>query len=490
MVAEDRRARREGLTALLSRRRASFAGWSVGLAILLGLVATFSVLNREHELDDALIYYRYFRNFLDGHGLVYNPGEFHNGLTSPLYSYLSLLTCAATGAIRTPMWIQAAVLTAGSLALLFALFVRHERAPFAWVGCALLASSRYTYSLFGLETPLFVLLAALCLLLWDLGRLFWLGIACALLILTRGEGGLLVAAMAALHLARRRPLPRARDFVVPALLLLSNLTFNQSYYGEFLPETLMAKIHQGRSGLWGRWPLVRQAGAHLEYFAGSFPLFLACASLAALGVRRLGRRDLNLAILLFLALLTVFYVAFELPHYHWYYAPYYAFGAMYAGVGTAALYEWTGKLRARPALLAARTGVALAALSLVTTLGVSTAANPLGHSMREVDYRRIASWLRARTPTDASVAMIEVGIIGYYSERRIVDILGVVSPGNAAALGSGRFGDWIALHRPDLILVHDPPVPHERAALSGLHPGEYAPHPRFALPGYALLARR
>ena len=35
---------------------ASLAGWSVGLATLLGLVATFSVLNREYDLDDALIY--------------------------------------------------------------------------------------------------------------------------------------------------------------------------------------------------------------------------------------------------------------------------------------------------------------------------------------------------------------------------------------------------------------------------------------------------
>ena len=30
---------------------------------------------REYQLDDALIYLRYIRNFIEGNGLVYNKGE-------------------------------------------------------------------------------------------------------------------------------------------------------------------------------------------------------------------------------------------------------------------------------------------------------------------------------------------------------------------------------------------------------------------------------
>ncbi|MGH0032537.1 MAG: hypothetical protein ACQGVC_22325 [Myxococcota bacterium] len=454
-----------------------------GGCAVLGLVAWFSVQNREYELDDALIYFRYLRNALDGHGLVYNPGEWHNGLTSPLYTHLAWLVSWLAGGIRGPLWVLASLLTVGALAALFALFARGEKRPvFAVLGCGYLASSLYTYSVYGLETPLFVGLSALCLLLWERERIFGLGVAGALLVLCRGEGALLLLAMAAVHLWRGRPLPRPRDFALPALLLLANAAHNQATYGAPLPETLMAKIHQGRSGLWGSFPFVRHAGSQLAYFAGSGVLFTAWLLLAAAGVRRLGRRDASLAILLFLFLLTVFYTALQLPQYHWYYAPYHFFGAMYAGLGAAWLYDQARHPAGRVATVAVAVGV-------LVTLAWSTATQPLGQSTRERDYRRIAAWLERNTRPDARVAMIEVGIVGYHSRRPVVDILGVVSPGNAQALGDRRFGDWRDLHRPDLILLHEPLVPHERAAMEGLPPGAWRRHPRFDVPGYVLLTR-
>lgn len=52
------------------------------------IVAIFSYISRGYQLDDALIYLRYIKNYQDGFGLVYNPGEKFNGLTSPLFTYL------------------------------------------------------------------------------------------------------------------------------------------------------------------------------------------------------------------------------------------------------------------------------------------------------------------------------------------------------------------------------------------------------------------
>ena len=185
---------------------------------------------------------------------------------------------------------------------------------------------------------------------------------------------------------------------------------------------------------------------------------------------------------LFLGVLGLFYALLDLPPYHWYHAPWYFFGAMYAAIGAASLVE-----RARrPAL---RTIVLTASVAIVASLAYSTWERPLGRSIRELDYRRIAGWLREHTEADASVAMIEVGIIGYHSERRIVDILGVVSPHNARALGEHRFGDWLPLYRPDYILLHAPLVPHERAAMTGPEVQRYVRDTRFPIPGFALLRR-
>ena len=66
---------------------------SAGRALLLVALAVclrFAYLDRFFELDDALIYHRFVQNAIDGHGLVYNPGERYNALTSPLYTALSL----------------------------------------------------------------------------------------------------------------------------------------------------------------------------------------------------------------------------------------------------------------------------------------------------------------------------------------------------------------------------------------------------------------
>jgi hypothetical protein len=462
----------------------------VANSIVISVVAYFSILNRDYELDDALIYYRYFRNFLEGNGLVYNVGEYFNALTSPLYAYVSLAVCGLFGSIRYPMIAQSGILLAGAAIVLYAVYSKVEqRWPFVVLGTALVAGSRYFYSLYGMETPLFLFLAVLCLWLYERRRLGWLGIAGALLLLTRGEGLFLVLALAGVHLLRRRPLPRVRDFVVPALLIGSNFVFAKLYYGSFLPHTLMAKMDQGRSGLWGEWPIFLGAGYQVEYFGNSTVLFVAFAVLAVLGIFRLGKSDLNFVVLSFLAALGVFYVALNVPNYHWYYAPFYCFGCIYAGLGAALLFERAGRLKV-PALTAiGRTVTVVLALGILGWSAYATHASPVSESKRQVEYRQIGQWLEQNTPLEATVAMVEVGVIGFYCERRVVDVLGLVSPKNAESLGERRFAEWLESYEPDFIVIHAPPWPHEAGAALYAQRGVYGIHGAFPFPGYALLVR-
>ena len=41
---------------------------------------------------------------------------------------------------------------------------------------------------------------------------------------------------------------------------------------------------------------------------------------------------------------------------------------------------------------------------------------------------RVAEWVRDHTPRDALIATHEVGAIGYFCERRVIDSAGLVSP--------------------------------------------------------------
>jgi hypothetical protein len=467
-----------------------FNPWLVVGPIVVGLVAYYSFLVRHYELDDALIYFRYIRNVLAGHGLVYNVGERFNALTSPLHTYLSIAVCGLAGSIRYPMIVLSAVLTAAVALGLFAVYWPSEpRWPAVALGSALIAAMRYSYSVYGMETPLFLLLLVACLWLYERRRIFLLGIAAALLILTRGEGALLIAVLCAIHLVRRRPLPPLRDFIAPVVLLAGNAAFDLIYYGSPFPHTLIAKIQQGRSGLWGgRW-LFLDVASQIEFFAGSRVLFVGSLALAILGAVRLGRRDLNVAVLGFLAALTLFYLALNVPNYHWYYAPYYAFGSMYVGLGLAELYDLAAKLRV-PMLI--RAGQVVAVMAGAGILGLqcfATQLRPMIDVQRQAVYPRIGVWLANNTPPEASVAMVEVGIIGYYSERRVVDILGLVSPKNAESLGAGHLDEWLQRDDPDFILVHAPLWPHEEGVVGALQAGRYRVSDAFDFPGFALLAR-
>ncbi|MDZ7620939.1 MAG: hypothetical protein U5O69_00325 [Candidatus Competibacteraceae bacterium] len=62
-----------------------------------------------------MIYLRYVRNFLNGSGLVYNPGVYFNGLTSPLYSYLAILTGLLLDNLQSANILLATILHASAL---------------------------------------------------------------------------------------------------------------------------------------------------------------------------------------------------------------------------------------------------------------------------------------------------------------------------------------------------------------------------------------
>src|SRR6266850_4805342 len=64
-------------------------GWAARLALVaILIVAAFHAWRRAFLIDDAFISFRYARNFLEGHGLVYNVGERVEGYTNFLWTLM------------------------------------------------------------------------------------------------------------------------------------------------------------------------------------------------------------------------------------------------------------------------------------------------------------------------------------------------------------------------------------------------------------------
>jgi hypothetical protein len=68
-------------------------------------------------------------------------------------------------------------------------------------------------------------------------------------------------------------------------------------------------------------------------------------------------------------------------------------------------------------------------------------------------YPPTARWIAQNTNATASLATIDIGYLGYYSKRPIVDIVGLAQPDVSAHIAEGDFGYAIRRYQPDLVLL-------------------------------------
>jgi len=464
--------------------------WLWLFPIFLLPLAYFSYLNRTLQIDDALIYQRYIRNLLDGHGLVYNPGEYFNGLTSPLYTYLSIATSYLLNNTQIAAMALSTAFMALALIIFTILFSRYAKIHFVLLGAIFATCLPYFYLTYGMETSLFIFLIGWCIYLFDRKNDFLLGIACALLFLARGEGLFLILALGVEFLRQNRPFPKLYTFVLPIFIVAASFAFNKWYFGTFLTETMAVKIYQGQSGLWGEWPSFAYIGYQSQWFFSSSRLLIySLLTLSLLGVLSLRFQSINIISVNFLIFYTLFFVSLNLPNYHWYYAPFYLFIFFYAGIGIAWLIQ--NFLMANDRLFKI-VGIGTVFTLIFTTTYLSftvTRTKPdIGGYAKP--YRIIGEWLKANTPVDAKVALMEIGTVGWYSERYIIDMLGLVNPLNAKFMGKRDFSEWLRHYSPDYIVIHDPLAPHEVGIRNAVLLGDFAEESRLQVKRFKLLAKQ
>jgi hypothetical protein len=101
-------------------------------------------------------------------------------------------------------------------------------------------------------------------------------------------------------------------------------------------------------------------------------------------------------------------------------------------------------------------------------------------------YSKVSDWFVHNTEPSVSIAMVEIGIIGFFSDRPIIDILGLVNPHNAKLIGQRDYSGWLEYYDPDYIFVHDPVWVHEVSVVSAVKSGRYAEDGTFNFQGYKL----
>ncbi len=420
---------------------------------------------RHWGYDDPYITYRYAENLRRGLGFVYNPGERILSTTTPLWTVLlALLDNRWLGLPGLANALSLLSVAAGALGL-SALAERWQTPWAGWTALLVYPLFPLLLSTTGSETPLYLALGIWAVVAYVWGELPWAGGLLALMTLARPDGILLAGILGTDYLwnwyRHRAAQPASGEFRFPPLPwgalaafgvpLLLWASFAWAYFGNPLPVTLAAKQAQGRMAI------SRDFAAGLGRVLGWYnrhPYWLLTA-LALAGVLFLWRTRSRWALFAAWPLLYfAAYTALGVSSYFWYYAPLVPGFVALAGLGV----EGAMRLLSQPRFRGLA-GAALA-LAILPWMGRSLARMPAYNDPRLEIYRAAGVWLNENTPPDASVGMLEVGIIGYYAQRPVVDFAGLIQPAVAEQMSAQTTYEDTALwaverYAPAYLVLHD-----------------------------------
>jgi hypothetical protein len=411
-------------------------------------------------IDDAFITFRYARNIVTGSGFVYNPGERVLGTTTPLYTLLMAGVARSTGTSDYPhlAWLINALADTLTCLLLIRLGARvTERRSVGLATGALwaIAPMSVTFAIGGMETSVFMLLLVLSASLYLEAHTGWAALTSALLLLTRPDG-LIFVGLLLIDIAwqgwRRRRVPW-REAMVFLLMCAPWALFATAYFGSPIPHSIAAKSLAYRQE--AQTALVRLIQHYSTPFfedlvlgpfwrlGGVFIYFGLCL-VGALAVLRRHPRAWPLAVYPWLYM-VVFSAANPLI-FRWYLAPPLPFYFLFILAGVAKIAADLRGLRISvPRLRALSQGLGRGLLPAIFSLvlffslaewtlhpdhGPQSPAPQMAWHQLELLYTAVAKRLvadRAVTPRTV-IAAGDVGALGYYTQARILDTVGLMSP--------------------------------------------------------------
>jgi hypothetical protein len=418
-------------------------------------------------IDDVHITLRHSVNLAHGNGLVYNPGERLLGASSPVYAaLLALFVPIFSNAVVPAIYLWPVTLAAAAL-------LAHRlvgRGPLGIVAGVVLCTDPGLSPIVGMETTFYAAVLFSVLALFEAGRLEATAFLLGLLPMVRPDGIFLVAAVVLVWVFEHRSsLDRAflvRNarlagiFVAPLAVWC---VFATAYYGSPLPNSFVAKYFQSKLTWWFTdsitWRFLFEE--RLEQLR--YRLLTGVAVVGAVVAFFRWDRVLGSAALFIVLYVTAYWVS-RVPGYPNYFFP--VFGMMtvlgFRGLGVLSglLAERLRVHFARPVFVRARLGAAAVA-AFVSFVLVFRDSNfqlfsPVGPPNQDMAYVKIARYMKDHVPRAASVAAMEIGIIGYYSGSKIVDFAGLVSKGVMPAVAAGDRRYVLEAFRPDYVVARCP----------------------------------
>ncbi len=430
-------------------------------ALLFAVAATASVLfylglsaaggHIGFPLDDAWIHQTYARNLAARGEFAFVPGQPSAGSTSPLWTALLAIGYAAH--IEYHVWtygLGAALLALNAwlaYRLVLRLWPAAETAALA-AGFLVTIEWHLVWSAgSGMETLLFSAGALLALVLDWPAQAGWIGFVAGLAVLARPDGLSLVPFVLARAWLSKGPQGRAWK---PALwaglgfgsLFAAYLWLNYRLSGAPWPNTLYAK--QAEYAILRAEPLWTRLGQMGALpFVGVLVLLLPALLGAAWQATRARRWEVVVALGWPVVLVGAY--AFRLPVTYQYGRYVMPVIPVLLAVSLGGLAE-LARPRSTQMLVRVFSRAWLAAMVVVAAaFWVRGAARyRTDVAIAETEWVAAAQWVAAHTPLNALVAAHDIGALGYFGGRPVLDMAGLVSPQVIPFIrDENRLRDWL-----------------------------------------------
>ncbi|KPK74668.1 MAG: hypothetical protein AMJ89_05645 [candidate division Zixibacteria bacterium SM23_73] len=450
--------------------------------ILLLIIAIFVVhaLNMNFTQDDAFISYRYVKNFINGHGLVFNPGERVEGYTN----FLWVMILSIFAQLGLDMIIVSKILGvaagATTLFLIYQIslnFFGKKEWFFPLFAPLLLASnSAFAYwSISGLESVFFAMTVLLSVYFYFTHQRLMI-ISSALSTLIRPEGvlvfGILIlhkfffsAAKGGGSFGKRDNLNKCLSYILGfVLLLLPFLIFKLFYYGDLLPNPFYAKTGFSLEYL-------KTGMAYFWLFLKHYGLWGTLYLIPILFYRDLEAKGKLILLMVYIYTLYIIIIGGDVLKAHRFFLPVLPFLYLLFSFALMRLYLMLKK-QAVPIFVVISFSILTFFLPRNWITNVRSAELGLYLKMS-----RYAERLRQSFGTDFTLAMSTIGAISYLTEAKVIDMLGLTDPyiakhpeeipGIFSTWKEKKFNTQYLLSRdPDVIMFSTglkPSAPAERA---------------------------
>lgn len=377
--------------------RFQYRVWIPFLFILLSAILIAHIF-RYAIADDAFIYLRVANNLTQEFEWSYNKGEVVNPCSGPLYVLILSLLLIFKIPGETALVVSSAIALAGSGIALY--FILRATGP------AYAAAAVTTY-----------------LTSWTLVA----------------SGGLEVT-----------------WFLF--IIIVIWIAFSVSIFDTAIPTSVAVKSQQSHIGFWAM-----QTSYFADFFSQSrFPYLLwalALTGFVSMASHTGGVTGAPSFILIVYGLVqTIAYSIAGAPvGYFWYRAPGVVSLNLLAAFGIVKLYFWSRRLfdgKSAPVPVLILLGI-LAGLSM-RIIGADSKIQPYMHYRFSDDYRELGKWLFKNSSETDTLAANEIGYLGYYSNRRILDMHGLIHPDKAGSIKQQEHW-WFKEPLPTHIVRHVPP---------------------------------